>query len=71
MPVRLEPMLMNCDVMVVPAECDQILWVGSAALTPGNDVVDLEPAPAVAAIDHAPVAITVNDRPAQRGRDGS
>jgi hypothetical protein len=71
MPVGLEPMLMDRDVMVVPAECDQIRRVGSAAVTPRKDVVDLEPASAVAAVDHAPVAITVNDSSAQRGWDGS
>jgi hypothetical protein len=64
-------MLMDRDVMVVPTEGDQIRRVGSAPVTPRNDVVDLEPASAVAAVDHAPVAITVNDGPAQRGRDGS
>jgi hypothetical protein len=70
MPIGLEPVLVDGDVMVVPAEGDQIPRVGPPTLTPGNDVVDLEPIPTVAAVDDTPIAVTVKDGSAQLGRDG-
>jgi hypothetical protein len=61
MPIGLEPVLVDRDVMVVPAEGDQVPGVGPPSSTPGDDVVDLEPIPTVAAIDDTPIAVTMED----------
>ena len=61
MPIGLEPMLVDGDVMVIPADGDQVLRVGSPTSTPGDDVVHLEPVPAVATVDDAAVPVTVDD----------
>ena len=62
--VDLESSLVDDDVVVVPAEGDQILGVGGPALRPGDDVMGLEPVSAVAAVGGAPVAVAVEDHPA-------
>lgn len=54
-------------VVVEPARRDQIPRLGRTVLAPGDDVVDLEPVPAV--IDDASVPVTVDDRPTQRRWD--
>jgi hypothetical protein len=53
--------LVDDDVVVVPAEGDQIVRVGGSALAPGGDVVDLEPVSAVTAVGGAPVVVAVDD----------
>jgi hypothetical protein len=54
-------LLVDDDVVVVPAECDQIAGVGWPTLAPGGDVVDLEPVSALAAVGGAPVVVAVDD----------
>jgi hypothetical protein len=54
-------LLVDDDVVVVPAECDQIVGVGWPTLAPGGDVVDLEPVSALAAVGGAPVVVAVDD----------
>jgi hypothetical protein len=61
MPIGLEPVLVDGDVMVVPAEGDQVLGVGPPTLAPGNDVVDLEPIPTATPVDYTPIAVTVEN----------
>ena len=53
--------LVDDDVVVVPAEGDQIVRVGGSALAPGGDVVDLEPVSAVAGVGSALVAVAMED----------
>jgi hypothetical protein len=69
-PIGLEPVLVDGDVMVVPAEGDQVVGIGGPTPAPGDHVVDLEPVPTVATVYDTPVSITVEDGPAQPGRDG-
>jgi hypothetical protein len=57
-------LLVDDDVVVVPAEGDQIVRVSGPSLAPGGDVVDLEPVSAVAAVGGAPVVVAVDDGPA-------
>jgi hypothetical protein len=57
-------LLVDDDVVVVPAEGDQIVGVCPPSLAPGGDVVDLEPVSAVAAVGGAPVVVAVDDGPA-------
>ena len=49
--VELEASFVDDDLMVEPAECDQILWVGPSALGPGGAVVDFDPVGGVASVD--------------------
>jgi hypothetical protein len=63
-------MLVDGDLMVVPAEGDQVLRFGRSTPAPRDHVVDLEPVPTVTAVDDTPVTVTVKDGPAQLGRDG-
>jgi hypothetical protein len=56
-----ESLLVDDYVMVVPAEGDEIVWVGWSAVTPGDDVVDLESVSAVASVGGAFVVVAVED----------
>jgi hypothetical protein len=59
--VGLEALLVDDDVVVVPAEGDEIVWVCWSALAPGCDVVGLEPVAGVAAVCCAGVVVAVED----------
>jgi hypothetical protein len=54
-------LLVDDDVVVVPAEGDEIVRVGWPTLAPGGDVVDLQPVSAVTSVCCAPVGISVDD----------
>ena len=62
--VEVVAVLVDDDVVVVPAEGDQIVGVGLSVLAPGGDVVDLEPVSAGTAVGGAPVVVAVDDGPA-------
>jgi hypothetical protein len=51
--VDLEALFVDGDVVVEPAECDQILWVGFSSLGPWGAVVDFDPVGGVAPVDLA------------------
>ena len=53
--------MMNRDVVVVPAERDEILRICRAAVAPRDDVMDLETISGSAAGDGAPVVVPVDD----------
>jgi hypothetical protein len=59
-----ESLLVDDDLMVEPAEGDEILGVCGSALAPGDLVVDLEAMVAVAAVGSAGVAVSFQDGPA-------
>ena len=46
----LEVSFVDDDMMVVPAEDDELVLVGRAALCPGGEMVDLEPVAALASV---------------------
>ena len=58
------------DVMVVPAEGDEVVGVVVAAVGALADVVGLEPVAAVASLDGALVLVTELHKPADRAGDG-
>jgi hypothetical protein len=70
MVVGLESLLVDDDLMMEPAERYQIVGVGLSAFRPGDDVVDLEPVSALAAVGGAGVPVLVDDGPSQGGWDG-
>jgi hypothetical protein len=49
--VELEALFVDDDLMVEPAECDQVFGIGFSALGPGGFVVDFDPIGGVASID--------------------
>jgi hypothetical protein len=53
--------LVDDDVVVVPAEGDEIVWFCGSVFRPGGDVVDLEPVSAVAGVAGALVVVAVED----------
>jgi len=55
---------MDDDLVVVPAQGDQIVRVGGSTLAPGDDVVDLESVGAGTAVGRAEIAVAVDDGPA-------
>lgn len=57
--VDLEASFVDDDLMVVPAEEDQVVLVGRPSLTPGDLVVGLEAVPAGAAVGGAYALILV------------
>jgi hypothetical protein len=59
-----ESLLVDVDLMVVPAEGDEIVGVGGSPLAPGDLVVDLETMGAVTTVGPAGVAVSVQDGPA-------
>ena len=52
------------DVMVKPAECGEVVGIGGATISPGDDVVGLEPIAAGAAVGGA-ATIPIKDGSAQ------
>jgi hypothetical protein len=52
---------MDDDLMVEPAECDQIVGIGGSALAPGDLMVDLESMVAVASVGDTGVSISFQD----------
>jgi hypothetical protein len=64
MSVDLEALFVDDDVMVEPAEGDEIVGIGGSALTPGDDVVDLESVVTGTAVSGAGVGVAVEDGPA-------
>jgi hypothetical protein len=50
---------MDCDVMVVPAQTDQIARVVIAAPGARHDVMGLDPVATLAAVDLAPPLVTL------------
>jgi hypothetical protein len=60
--------LVDDHMVMKPAEGDQVVGIGSAALRPGNFVVWLEPVPAGAAVCCAS-AVAVEDGSAEFGWD--
>jgi hypothetical protein len=71
MAVCLESSLVDDDLVVEPAERDQIRGVGTSTFRPGHQVMDLEPVSAIAAVGSAHNAVAVDDGPAQGGRNGA
>jgi hypothetical protein len=61
--VGLEASLVDDDLVVEPAEGDQVLGIGGSALAPGDDVVDLEPVGVGTAVGSAGVPVAVEDGP--------
>jgi hypothetical protein len=59
------------DVVVIPADGDQVVRVGETSPAPRDDVMHLEPASAAATVDDTSVAVSPDDGPPQKGRDGS
>jgi hypothetical protein len=51
--VGLEALFVDGDVVVEPAESDQVVWVGSSSLGPGDPVVDFDPVGRIAPVDFA------------------
>jgi hypothetical protein len=58
-----ESLLVDDDLMVVPAEGDQIVRIGFTALMPGDEMVDLESTGAGTAVGPAHVSVAVEDGP--------
>jgi hypothetical protein len=61
MPVWLESVLMDSDVMVEPADGYEVSRVGPTALTPRDDVMNLKTVSAVTAVDSTSVAVATQD----------
>lgn len=59
-----ESLLVDDDLMVVPAEGDQIVRICSPTLAPGDEMMDLESVGAVTAVTDTHVAVAVEDGPA-------
>jgi hypothetical protein len=57
-------LLVNDDLMVVPAEGDQIVRICAPALAPGEEMMDLESTGAVTALTDTGVSVSVEDGPA-------
>jgi hypothetical protein len=62
--IDLEASFVDDDLMVEPAEEDQVVLVGAPALTPGDHMVGLESVSAGAAVGGAGPRILVQQRPA-------
>ena len=60
----LEPAFVDYDMMVKPAEDNELVLVGTAALRPGGEMVDLEPVGAGTSVGGAGVVVAVDDGPA-------
>jgi hypothetical protein len=67
----LKTFLMDCDVMVIPAECHQVFGVRGAAPVPGLGVMHLEPVVRGAAVHratHVPSEDMTSELPAHGSR---
>jgi hypothetical protein len=63
MVVGLEPLLVDDDLVVVPAQADQILRIGGTPLRPRHEVMDLKTVGAGTAVGGAAVPVAVEDGP--------
>jgi hypothetical protein len=61
--LRGESLLMDDDLMVIPAQGDEIVRVCGPALAPGDEMVDLESMVAGTSVGPAGESITVEDEP--------
>jgi hypothetical protein len=61
MGIRGEALLVDDDLMVIPAEGDQIVWVCGSALTPWDAMVDLETMLAGTTVGCAGVSVSFQD----------
>jgi hypothetical protein len=71
---NLKTFLMDCDVMVIPTECHQIVGVRGAAPVPGLGVMHLEPVVRRAAVHraaHVPSEYTTSELSAHGSRSAS
>jgi hypothetical protein len=66
-----ESLLVDDDLMVVPAEGDQIVRVGGSALAPGDEMVDLESMRAGTSVGLAREPVAVEYESSQGWWDGS
>jgi hypothetical protein len=58
---RCESLLVDDDLVVIPAQGDQIVGVGGSALAPGDEMVDLESMVAGAPVGLAGEPVAVED----------
>jgi hypothetical protein len=63
MVVGLEASLVDDDLVVVPAQGDQILRIGGTPLRPRHEVMDLKTVGAGTAVGGAAVPVAVEDGP--------
>jgi hypothetical protein len=64
-----ESPFMDHYVVMEPAKADEILSVGPTPTAPGDDVMGFDPISRIATVTGAGIAVAIEDRPLQGGRD--